>query len=89
MPLYAIRRKVPGASQTDLDAAAFRAINCLPWYDGLSWIRSYFNPESEELICYYRAKDADQIRLHAERASIPCDEVVAVEEMTPDRYINA
>ena len=89
MPLFAIRRSVPGATQTDIDAAAFRAINCMPWHEGMTWVRSFYNAQAEELLCYYEAADADEIRLHAQRAAIPCDEIVEVEEIDPQRYIHA
>jgi Protein of unknown function (DUF4242) len=86
MPLYAIRRNVGPISREELDAAGFRAVVCAAEYDGLHWERSFWNPAREELICYYVAKSADEIRRHSHQSNIPCDDVSEVTEMLPHVY---
>jgi hypothetical protein len=89
MPRFTIRRVVPDATREDVDAAAFRAIACATEYDGLKWIRSYWDETGHELLCLYEAANADQIREHSRRARIPCDEVREVVEVGPEEYLHA
>jgi hypothetical protein len=86
MALFLIRRHFPGASDRDLDAAAARSLSCLAWYPNMRWLRSYWDATSEDTLCIYEADDADDLRLHAARAHIPCDEVTEVAEILPDRF---
>ncbi len=88
MPLFMIQRSFPGATDNDLDAAAVRAVACAPFHVGLRWIRSFWDAENEQLTCYYEANAAEDIRRHADRAQIPCDEVMMVEEILPERFTN-
>ena len=83
MPLYTVLRRFPGATETDLQAAAFRSLTCLPYHSGLAWLRSYWDAESEALTCIFEARSEEDIRFHAERASIPCDSVIQVQEFLP------
>ena len=87
MPLYTVIRPFPGATKTDLDAASFRSLTCIPYHQGLAWIRSFWNPETEILTCIYQAENPEQIRFHAQRADIPCDEIVEVQEVLPTDYM--
>ena len=86
MPLFQIRREFPAATDRDLDAAAARSLSCLGWFDGMRWIRSYWDPRSESLLCFYEANSAGDVFAHAERASIPCDDVREVTEIQPERF---
>ena len=83
-----ILRKVPGATDEDIDAAALRAIWCLPEFPSLRWVRSYWDREGEELRCIYDGPDAQLIREHAATAHIPCDAVHPVSEFGPELYLN-
>ena len=89
MPLFTIRREVPGLSQEDLDASAFRAIGCAIEYPGMRWLHSYWDREAGLLTCIYEAAGVAQIEDHARRARLPCDEVREVTMIGPDDYIIA
>jgi Nickel responsive protein SCO4226-like len=89
MALYAIRRDVGPMTSDDVDAAGFRATTCAAEYDGLRWVRSYWDRERGQLLCYYEARNADQIRDHSRKAAIPCDDVFEVTEVLPDVYAAA
>lgn len=86
MPLYAVHRNIGPMSQEELDAAGFRAIACAAEYDGLHWERSFWNRANEDLVCYYVAKSAQQIRDHSRQSNIPCDEITEVTEVLPGVY---
>jgi hypothetical protein len=83
MPLFLIRRNVPGACREDVDAAFLRAHSCAYSYDGLRWVTSYWDQEGEVIHCVWEAEDADQVRDHARRSRIPCDEVREVTQFSP------
>ncbi len=85
MSLYAIRRPFPNATETDLDAAGFRALACVPFYPGMRWIRTLWDPEREETLCIYEARSVDDIWRHSEQAGLPCSEVRRVHEKLPEQ----
>jgi hypothetical protein len=87
MPLFTIRREIPGLSREELDAAAYRAIMCAFEFPGMRWVRSYWDAPRGEITCLYEARDAEQIRDHAHRSRIPCDEVREVIEVAPEQYV--
>ena len=88
MPLYRIRRDVGIISREDMDAAAFRAIVCVPQFPGLKWHRSYWDEGRGVIDCFYEAVNPLQLQEHARVARIPCDEVVQVSELLPEVYVN-
>jgi hypothetical protein len=87
MPLFVIRREVPGASREEIDAAAYRAIACAFNIEGLRWVTSYWDDAAGRLFCVYESENAEQLADHARRARIPCDEVIAVMELGPSNYV--
>lgn len=87
MPMYAILRNMAGLSDEELDAAGYRAVACALEYEGLRWHRSILDRQRGTMICLYEARSEDEIREHAMRARIPCDEVREVEEVLPDPYL--
>ena len=86
MALYRIQRQWPPLSQEELDAAAFRAVTCLPRFPDLKWQRSYYDTATNRSTCCYEAEGPENIRWHAELARVPCDEIAAVVEYLPERY---
>jgi hypothetical protein len=86
MPLYMITRQVPGATQEDMDAAAWRAITCAFYFDRLKWHQSYWDKQAGVIRCIYEAPSAEEIIAHAERARIPCDQVQEVSIIAPEFY---
>jgi hypothetical protein len=86
MALYQILRNVGQISDDEIDAAGYRAIACMPAFSGLNWLRSYFDANNGQLICFYEAANSDDIRRHAEMAHLPCDTVIEVLEYLPQRY---
>jgi len=86
MSLYRVDRHLGPMTEGDLDAASFRSASCIPHFVGLVWVRSYFDPQAEQMTCYYEAEQPDDIRLHARMAHIPCDTVTEVREYLPDAY---
>ena len=82
MELYAILRRGGWATPDDLRQAAARSTaegERMP--DEVAWIRSYVTAEPDGTvgtICIYQATSPEAIRLHADRADLPVDEIVKV-----------
>jgi hypothetical protein len=88
MPLYAIRRDLGGISRDELDAAAYRAIMCSYEFHDMKWVRSFWNPERGDILCLYEAASVEDVKEHARRSRIPCDDVSEVTEITPEMYVH-
>ena len=85
MEQYAILRRNGWRSGAELGEAAARSSRVadeqMP--DDVRWIRSYvLSEESGKVgtLCIYEATDADAIREHAARASLPADEIISIAE---------
>jgi hypothetical protein len=84
MELYAILRRGGWATPDDLRQAAARSTaegERMP--DDVAWIRSYVTAEPDGTvgtICIYQATSPEAIRLHADRADLPVDEIVKVKD---------
>ena len=82
MELYAILRRGGWATAEELNEAAARSSaegQRMP--DEVRWIRSYVLAEQDGsvgTICIYEAASPEAVRLHAERAELPVDEIVKV-----------
>jgi hypothetical protein len=86
MPLFMIRRELPGATQDDMDAAAYRAMACLFHFEGMRWLTSYWDRDAEVVHCIYEAATSEEVIDHARRARIPCDDVKEVQHVGPEFY---
>ena len=82
MELYAILRRGGWATPDDLREAADRSTAVGErMSDDVRWIRSYVTVEQDGsvgTICIYQASSPEAIRIHAEHADLPIDEIVKV-----------
>ncbi|HEX6031547.1 MAG TPA: nickel-binding protein [Tepidiformaceae bacterium] len=86
MPLFVIRRRLEGHSESELDAAMFRSLVCTNAFSDMRWVRTFWNAEREESLCVYDAACMDDLREFTQMANIPCDEIWEVAELTPEVY---
>jgi hypothetical protein len=89
MPLFLIRRDVPGAGEEDIRAGIVRAVSCAFTFDGMRWVTSYWDSQNGKAYCVYEAENEEQIRVHAERARVPCDEISPVLCIGPEDILAA
>jgi hypothetical protein len=87
--LFSIRRESEPLTREQVDGGAIASIACTALFAGLSWIRSYWDGPGGQFLCLYRAARESDIRIHAERAGMPCDEVREVVEVNPRAYAHA
>jgi Nickel responsive protein SCO4226-like len=82
MQQYAILRRGGWATPDDLREAADRSTAVGErMSDDVRWIRSYVTAEQDGsvgTICIYQASSPEAIRIHAEHADLPIDEIVKV-----------
>lgn len=81
--LHTIERDFTGYSEDEMNAAGFRALLCISFYNGLDWVRSFYDPISEQARCFYEAPSARELRHHAQTMAIPIGEVRPVVELRP------
>ncbi len=83
MDTYVILRRSGWRSPEELKLAAERssAVGDNEMSDDIRWIRSYVLDEGGGpvgTVCIYQASSPEAIRLHASRADLPVDEIIAV-----------
>jgi len=83
MQTFVIMRRGAWKEESDLQDAAEESTRVadeeMP--DQVKWIRSYVLEEEDGTlgtVCIYQAEDEDAIMEHAQRASLPADEVLRV-----------
>jgi len=88
MPLFLIRRDIDdAASEEELESAGFRAFCFTFLYGNMRWVTSYWDAEARSFFCIYEADNEEQLREHARRARIPCDEIRQVNAVGPEKYV--
>jgi hypothetical protein len=82
---YAILRRGGWRTANDLRAAAERsAAEGDRMEDDVRWIRSYVLAEPDGSVgslCVYQATSPEAIRVHADRADLPVDEIVGIADI--------
>ncbi|MFL5873839.1 MAG: DUF4242 domain-containing protein [Solirubrobacterales bacterium] len=82
MELYGILRRNGWKTPADLQVGGARSAEVGDEPDsGVRWIRSYaLSEESGEVgtFCVYEADSPEAIRAHAEKAELPCDEIIPI-----------
>ena len=83
MDTFVIMRRGAWKEESDLQEAADESTRVADeeMSDQVKWIRSYVLEEEDGTlgtVCIYQAEDEDAIMEHAQRASLPADEVLRV-----------
>lgn len=83
MKTYAIIRRNGWQKGADLEEAAGRStqVGDEEMSADIRWIRSYVLAEEGGQVgtlCIYQASSPEKIREHAQRADLPCDEIVEI-----------
>lgn len=88
MPVYVVKRTLPGITPEALMSAGVRAKTCCAEMtqegESVRWIRSFFLPESSQTHCYFDAASKQAVEEANQRARIPFVEIAEVVEMTPE-----
>ena len=87
MPLFVAIRSLPGISPDALAGAGARVKTCAAGMQSegtpVSWVRSFFLPESSQTHCYFEGPSLEAVVELNERAGLPYERIAPVAEMTP------
>src|SRR5436305_4756794 len=80
MPLYVIERTF--AEQLELSNEDVKLIEEVSADEGVRWLFSFLSADRRRSYCLYEAPSPSAIRVAAERANVPLDEIVEVQPDT-------
>lgn len=89
MPFYRVDRTLAGLTSEDLEAAAFRALSCQRRHEGIRWIRSIVNADSQRGTCVYEAPNAEILEVHQREADLVWDSITEIVEIMPEQFVDA
>ena len=81
MPLYLIERDF--AQQLELseqDALDIQSVNAS---EGVKWLYSFLSANKRKTYCLYQAADPELIQRAADKAGVPANRIVRVDQFTP------
>ena len=88
MPVFVVKRDLPGITPEALQSAGMRAKTCCSEMTSegqpVRWVRSFFLPETAQTHCYFEAPNRGAVEEANTRARIPFTQITEVVEMTPD-----
>jgi Protein of unknown function (DUF4242) len=85
VPLFVIERNY--AEQLELSTDGVRLIEDVNADEGVRWLFSFLTADRRRTYCLYEAPSPDAIVAAAERAGLPADVVVEVEQVSADMYV--
>ncbi len=87
MPLFLIERNFAKRLQVTPEGAA--EINEINDQEGIRWLISFLSVDKKKTFCLYEASSIEALLKAAERAGVPADEIIEVdEEIMPSGAIN-
>jgi hypothetical protein len=82
MPLYVIERRY--ADQLELSSDGVKALQEINADEGVNWLFSFLSADRRQSYCLYEAPSPDELIAAAQRAGIPADVIVEVNQVSPD-----
>ena len=87
MALFLIERNWAEQLEVTPDSAA--AVKQINDAVGLRWLYSFLTGDKKKTYCLYEAISAEAIREAAERANIPADVIVEVDQLKPEMFASS
>lgn len=84
MALFLIERNWAEQLEVTPDSAA--AVKQINDDVGVRWLYSFLTGDKKKTYCLYEAISSEAIREAAERANIPADVIVAVDQLNPEMF---
>ncbi|MGI9522865.1 MAG: DUF4242 domain-containing protein [Hyphomicrobiaceae bacterium] len=84
MPRFIIERNF--AQKLELTKEANDKVEQINDEENVKWIFSFLSADKKKTYCLYEAPNAEAIRRAAQRANIPADAVVEVDEVRPEMF---
>lgn len=86
MSKYVIVRTVGELTDAEIEVASKKSIEVLEEMPNVRWIRSYYSAEEGKLYCEYEAPGIELVFEHAQRANLPVDRAMVVQELEPAMF---
>ena len=84
MPRFIIERNF--AQKLEITKEANDQVEQINDEENVKWIFSFLSADKKKTYCLYEAPDAESIRRAAERANLPADAVIEVDEVRPEMF---
>jgi hypothetical protein len=84
MPRFIIERNF--AQKLELTKEANDKVEQINDEENVKWIFSFLSADKKKTYCLYEAPDAEAIRRAAQRANLPADAVIEVDEVRPEMF---
>jgi len=81
MPKFIIERNFAQALELTADGTA--DIQRINDDEEVRWVVSFLSADKRKSYCLYEAQDAESIKRAADRAGVPADKIVSVDEFDP------
>ena len=81
MPLYLIERDF--AQQLELSEQDALDIQFVNASEGVKWLYSFLSANKRKTYCLYQAADPELIQRAADKAGVPANRIVRVDQFTP------
>ena len=82
MPLFVIERNF--AEKLEVTRSGADGIIAVNDAAGVKWLLSFLSANKKKTYCLYEAPSAEAIRTAAERAGLPADVIIEVDELRPE-----
>ena len=84
MPRFIIERNF--AQKLEITKEANDQVEQINDEENVKWIFSFLSADKKKTYCLYEAPDAESIRRAAQRANLPADAVIEVDEVRPEMF---
>ena len=84
MPRFIIERTF--AEKLEVTKEAADQVQQINDEENVKWIFSFLSADKKKTYCLYEAPNAEAIRKAAERADLPADSIIEVDEINPGMF---
>ena len=84
MPRFIIERNF--AEKLEVTKEAADQVQQINDEEDVKWIFSFLSADKMKTYCLYEAPNADAIRKAAQRANLPADVIIEVDELNPEMF---
>jgi hypothetical protein len=84
MPRFIIERNF--AEKLEVTKEAADQVQLINDEEDVKWIFSFLSADKMKTYCLYEAPNADAIRKAAQRANLPADVIIEVDELNPEMF---
>jgi len=84
MPLYMVKHKF--AEQLELSGEIVKEITAIYDEEGVRWLSTFLTPDKKMSYCIYEAPSPEAAVAALQRAGVPMESIVPVDQITPQDF---